>query len=60
MTYISSAECFGMERGIAKGIEKVAINMLGEGIKITLIKKTTGLSTAKTKKLKRELSKKKH
>jgi len=55
MPYISSAERFGME----KGIEKVAKHMLEEGLKPALIKKTTGLSLIKIKKLQRELKEKK-
>ncbi len=56
MPYISSAERFGME----KGIEIVAKHMLEEGAKIAFIKKTTGLSLARIKKLQRELKGKKH
>ena len=64
MPYISSVERFGMERGMEKGIEKgivtVATHMLEEGIKITLIKKTTGLSIQKIRKLQRDLKEKKN
>lgn len=71
MPYISSAERLGMEKGIEKGIEKgmekgikkgieqVAINMLEEGAKISFIKKTTGLSLSKIKKLQQHLNVKK-
>jgi len=64
MAYISSVERFGMEKGIKQGIEKdkleVAQHMLEEGLKVTLIKKTTGLSLQKIKKLQQELKNKKN
>jgi len=60
MAYISSAEKFGMERGMKQGIEQVAKHMLEEGAKIAFIKKTTGLSLQKIKQLQRDLKEKKN
>ena len=51
MAYISSAERFGIE----KGKLEVARNLLEEGVQVTLIKKWTGFSLAKLKKLQQEI-----
>jgi len=55
MAYISNAERFGMEKGIIQGKLEVARHMLEEGIKPAVIERTTGFSSAKIKKLQREL-----
>jgi predicted transposase/invertase (TIGR01784 family) len=61
MAYISNAEKFGMEKGIKKGKLEVAEHLLEEGLKLALIKKTTGLSLAKLKELQQKLKQtKKH
>ena len=44
-------EAQGMEKGIAQGIEQVALNMLREGISIDLIVQVTGLTVEKVQQL---------
>lgn len=59
MPYISNAEKFGMEKGMEKGVAKgkleVAKHLLEQGIKPAVIIKATGFSSAKIKKLQKEL-----
>ena len=51
MPYISNAEKFGME----KGKLEVAKHLIEEGVKLAIIERTTGFSSAKIKKLQQEL-----
>ena len=44
-------EAQGMEKGIAQGIEQVALNMLREEISIDLIVQVTGLTVEKVQQL---------
>ncbi|EKD72828.1 MAG: hypothetical protein ACD_45C00578G0015 [uncultured bacterium] len=60
MAYITTAEQIGMEQGMKKAVEKVAENLLKEGLKPDFIKKVTGLSLAKIKKLQQKLNQKDH
>ncbi|WP_049895070.1 Rpn family recombination-promoting nuclease/putative transposase [Paenibacillus antibioticophila] len=43
----------GLEEGLEKGIEKTALNMLREGMEISLVAKVTGLSEEQVVKLKK-------
>ncbi|CAM4428061.1 MAG: hypothetical protein E7L01_02545 [Paenibacillus macerans] len=43
----------GIEQGMEKGIEKTALNMLREGMEISLVAKVTGLSEEQVVKLKK-------
>ena len=53
--YIVSAEEKGMEKGIAEGIKKTAINMLNQNLDIKLISSVTGLSISDIQKLQNKL-----
>ena len=44
---------YALEKGMQKGMQKVALNLLKENIDISVIEKTTGLSKSEIKKLKR-------
>ncbi|BDA73334.1 hypothetical protein RIVM261_036140 [Rivularia sp. IAM M-261] len=44
-------EAQGMEKGIAQGIEQVALNMLREGMSIDLIVRVTDLTIEKVEQL---------
>lgn len=47
-----------MEKGMARGVAKVARNMLAQGIGIDIISKTTGLSAAEISSLDKQPDKK--
>lgn len=55
MTYISSAERLGIEKGIKQGLEqskqKIAKKLIQHGIKLSVINKATGLSMAKLREI---------
>lgn len=55
MPYISNAERFGIEKGIAQNKLEVAKHLIEEGVKLAIIERTTGFSAAKLKKLQKEL-----
>ena len=55
MPYISNAEKFGIEKCAAQTKLEVAKHLIEEGIKPAIIERTTGLSSAKIKKLRLEL-----
>ena len=57
MRYITSVEKIGIERGIAKGVEKVAIALLKEGASNELIMKSTGYDTNKLRSLQEKITK---
>jgi len=57
MPYISNAERFGKEEGFKEGKLEVARHLLEEGIKPAIVKRATGFSAAKIKKLQQEIVK---
>ena len=46
----------GMQEGRKEGVQKVARNLLKEGVEIALVAKCTGLSESEVEKLKEELN----
>jgi ABC-type Na+ transport system ATPase subunit NatA len=52
MPFISKAEKFGIE----KAKLEIAKHLIEEGVKLSIIEKTTGFSSAKLKKLQKEIN----
>ncbi|HSW69244.1 MAG TPA: hypothetical protein VLI69_03665, partial [Gammaproteobacteria bacterium] len=56
MTYITSAERIGIEKGREEAAFKIAKLLLREGCEIALIERTTGISLAQIKALEQKLN----